>query len=156
MACLHKKLSLEQIADQVGISHETIYLHERADKAPGGSLCEQLRCQKKRKKRYASWSRDRSGQIALESPLVSDLSTLKPDPKIGHWEGDALIGAAYKQAIVTLMERKSGYALIAKVSNKTSDLVSQTIITKLNPVALLIKALTFDNGKELAEHVRIE
>ena len=35
-----------------------------------------------------------------------------------------MIGAAQKQAIVTLVERKGGYALITKVSNKTSELVS--------------------------------
>jgi IS30 family transposase len=38
----------------VGISHETIYRHIYADKAAGGSLYQQLFCQKKRKKRYAS------------------------------------------------------------------------------------------------------
>ena len=56
-----------------------------------------------------------------------------------------MIGAAHKQAVVTLVERKSGYALIAKVSNKTSDLVSQAIITQLNAATPLVKTLTFDN-----------
>ena len=60
------------------------------------------------------------------------------------------------QAVVTLVERKSGYALIAKVSNKTSDLVSAAIINKLSPMAPLVKTLTFDNGKEFAEHQRID
>ena len=55
-----------------------------------------------------------------------------------------------------MVERKNGYALIAKVSNKTSDLVSQAIITQLNPVIPLVKALTFDNGKEFTEHRRID
>jgi IS30 family transposase len=53
-----------------------------------------------------------------------------------------VIGAAYKQAIVTLVECKSCYALIAKVSNKISDLVSQAIITKLNAVTAL-KSTTY-------------
>jgi IS30 family transposase len=47
-------------------------------------------------------------------------------------EGDTVIGAAHQQAIVTLAERKSGYALIANIRNKISDLVSQAIISKLN------------------------
>ena len=67
-----------------------------------------------------------------------------------------MIGAVHKQVVVTLVERKSGYALIAKVSNKTSDLVSQAIITKLNVVTPLVKTLTFDNGKKFAEHARID
>jgi IS30 family transposase len=155
VTCLHKKWSPEQIADQVGISHETIYRHVYADKAAGGSLWEQLRCQKKRKKRYAS-GRDRRGQIVGRRPISERPEHIEARSQIGHWEGDTVIGAHHKQAIVTLVERKSGYALIAKVSNKTSDLVSQAIITQLNPVTPLVKTLTFDNGKEFAEHRRID
>ena len=155
VTCLHKKWSPEQIADQVGISHETIYRHVYADKAAGGSLWEQLRCQKKRKKRYAS-GRDRRGQIVGRRPISERPEHIEARSQIGHWEGDTVIGVAHKQAIVTLVERKSGYALIAKVSNKTSDLVSQAIITQLNPVTPLVKTLTFDNGKEFAEHRRID
>jgi len=57
---------------------------------------------------------------------------------------------------VTLDERKSGYAVLAKVKNKTSDLVSSAIFTKLNAVTPLVKTLTFDKGKEFAEHARID
>ncbi len=96
VTCLHKKWGPEQIADQVGISHETIYRHAYADKAAGGSLYQQQRCQKKRKKRYAS-GRERRGQIVSRRPMSA--STLKPDPQ-GHWEGDTVIGAAHKKAIV--------------------------------------------------------
>jgi IS30 family transposase len=152
VTCLHKKWSPEQIVDQVGIP---IFLHVYADKAAGGSVWEQLRCQKKRKKRYAS-GRDRRGQIVGRRPIGERPEHIEARSQIGHWEGDTVIGAAHKQAIVTLVERKSGYALIAKVSNKTSDLVSQAIITQLNPVTPLVKTLTFDNGKEFAEHARID
>ena len=153
--CLLAQWSPVQIANQVGISHETIYRHVYADKAAGGNLYQQLRCQKKRKKRYAS-GRDRRGQIVGRRPISERPEHIEARSQIGHWEGDTVIGAAHKQAIVTLVERKSGYALIAKVSNKTSDLVSQAIITQLNPVTPLVKTLTFDNGKEFAEHARID
>ena len=52
------KWSPEQVASQVCISHETIYLKIYADKHSGGSLWQHLRCQKKRRKRYGS-GRDR-------------------------------------------------------------------------------------------------
>ena len=57
---------------------------------------------------------------------------------------------------MTLVERKSCYAVIAKVINKTADLVSSAIISKLSPMAPLVKTITFDNGKEFAEHSRID
>ena len=155
MDCLLEQWSPVQIANQVGISHETIYRHVYADKAAGGSLYQQLRCQKKRRKRYAS-GRDRRGQIIGRRPISERPAHIEARTQIGHWEGDTVIGAAHKQAVVTLVERKSGYALIAKVSNKTSDLVSQAIITQLNAATPLVKTLTFDNGKEFAEHARID
>ena len=51
--------------------------------------------------------------------------------QIGHWEGDTLIGKSHKQAIVSLVERKSGYAVLAKVQNKTAYQVSNAIIIRL-------------------------
>nr|WP_232726008.1 hypothetical protein [Polynucleobacter brandtiae] len=68
-----------------------------------------MRCQKKRKKRYAS-GRDRRGQIVGRRPISERPQHIEARSQIGHWEGDTVIGAAHKQAIVTLVERKSGYA----------------------------------------------
>ncbi|WP_114651983.1 IS30 family transposase [Polynucleobacter necessarius] len=45
-----------------------------------------------------------------------------------------------------------GYALITKVINKTADLVSTAIISKLSPLAPLVKTITFDKRKEFAGH----
>ena len=148
MTCLHKKWSSEQIADQVGISHETIYRQVYADKAAGGTLWEQLRCQKKREKRYAS-GRDRRGKIVGRRPISERPQHIEarfPNRSLGR---RYCVGVVHKQAIVTLVECKSGYALLTKVSNKTSDLVSQAIITKLNAVTPLVKALTFEMGENL-------
>ncbi|MSQ57595.1 MAG: IS30 family transposase, partial [Limnohabitans sp.] len=43
---LQLQWSPEQIASQLPLSHETIYQHVYADKAQGGSLWKNLRCQK--------------------------------------------------------------------------------------------------------------
>lgn len=57
---------------------------------------------------------------------------------------------------MTLVERKSGYALIAKVINKTADLVGSAIISKLSPLAPPVKTITFDNGKEFVGRSTID
>jgi len=152
---LHGKWSPEQIANQVGISHETIYRHVYADKATGGSLWKELRCQKKRRKRYAS-GQDRRGQIIGRRPISERPAYIEERSQVGHWEGDTVIGANHKQAIVTLVERKSGYAVLSKVTNKTSDLVGNAIINELQSFTPLVKTMTFDNGKEFAEHQRMD
>jgi IS30 family transposase len=148
--CLQIKWSPEQTAEEVGISHETIYRHIYADKAAGGILWKQLRCQKKRKKRYAS-GQERRGQIIARRPISERPAYIEERAQVGHGEGDAVIGANHKQAIITLVERKSGYALIRKVTNKTSELVGNAIITELKPLTSLVKTITFDNGERICE-----
>ena len=80
VTCLHKKWSPEQIADQVGISHETIYRHVYADKAAGGSLWEQLRCQKDVKSAMPVVMTG-GARSSAEDRSVKVPSALKLDPK---------------------------------------------------------------------------
>ena len=147
--------SPEQIASQLPISHETVYQHVYADKAQGGTLWKHLRCQKQKRKRYAS-GRDRRGQIPNRRPLSERPLHIEARRQVGHWECDTVIGASHKGAVVTLVERKSGYAVMAKVEKKTSELVSSAIVDKLQPMAARVKTLTFDNGKEFAGHAHID
>ena len=147
--------SPEQIASQLPISHETVYQHVYADKAQGGTLWKHLRCQKQKRKRYAS-GRDRRGQIPNRRPLSERPLHIEARRQVGHWECDTVIGASHKGAVVTMVERKSGYAVMAKVEKKTSELVSSAIVDKLQPLAARVKTLTFDNGKEFAGHAYID
>jgi len=147
--------SPEQIASQLPISHETVYQHVYADKAQGGTLWKHLRCQKQKRKRYAS-GRDRRGQIPNRRPLSERPLHIEARRQVGHWECDTVIGASHKGAVVTMVERKSGYAVMAKVEKKTSELVSSAIVDKLQPMAARVKTLTFDNGKEFAGHAHID
>ena len=41
---------------------------------------------------------------------------------------------------------------MSKVNRKSSDEVSAAIIQRLKPLASLVKTITYDNGKEFAEH----
>jgi len=152
---LEDQWSPEQISAEVPISPETIYRHVYADKALGGDLYQHLRCQKRRRKRYAG-GRDRRGQIIGRRAISERPAYIEERRQIGHWEGDTLIGKAHKQAIVSLVERKSGYAVLVKVKNKTADLVSNAIISRLKPLSKKVRTLTYDNGKEFAEHASID
>ena len=154
-ALLRVQWSPEQIASQLPISHETVYQHVYADKSQGGTLWKNLRCQKQKRKRYAG-GRDRRGQIPNRRPLSDRPLHIEARKQVGHWECDTVIGANHKGAVVTMVERKSGYAVMAKVTNKTSALVSSAIVDKLQPLAARVKTLTFDNGKEFAGHAYID
>ena len=139
--------------DQPGVSHETIYQRIYADKHAGGTLHHALRCQKARKKRYGG--RERRGTIPNQVSIEQRPAIVDSRKRFGDWEGDLVIGAGQQQALVTLNERKSRYALIAHVPFKTAQAVSYTMISLLTPFAAYVHTLTTDNGKEFAQHERI-
>lgn len=137
----------------IQVSHEWIYQYILADKCAGGDLYKHLRCQKKRRKRYGSY--DRRGKIPNrvsieERPEIVDLRQ-----RIGDWETDTLIGKGHRQAIVTLIERKSRFALLAKVEQRKAEQVGDTVVDLLSPFSHKVYTVTGDNGKEFADHERI-
>ena len=146
---LRMQHSPEQIAGCLPISHETVYQRVYAD--PTGYLKQNLRCQKRRKKRYASGA-SRRGQIPNRRGIEERSAAVETRRRVGHWEADTVIGAAHKGALVTLVERKSGMLLIKKVDFKRADLVSQAMIELLTPVKQMVATMTYDNGKEFAMH----
>ena len=73
----------------------------------------------------------------------------------GHWEGDLIMGAANESQIGILTERSTRYTMLFTLDNKTAPTVRDAlakIITKLPDH--LRRSLTWDQGKELAQHVR--
>lgn len=115
------------------ISHETIYLHIYADKRRGGDLWQHLRCQKPRRKRYASGQEHRGtikNRIGIdERPEIVDQKS-----RIGDWEGDTVIGKNHRGALVTLAERKSRYILAAPVPGKHAPGVTAAVTRLLRPI----------------------
>ncbi len=152
---LEFQFSPEQIAGKLPISHETLYLRIYADQAHKGQLYKHLRCQKKRRKRYGK-GYERRGQIVGRRSIEERPAHIENRSQIGHWEADTVIGVNHKHAIVTLVERKSGYGLIAKVQNKTAKLVSKAIVKLLEPFKAKVKTLTYDNGTEFAKHAWVD
>ena len=137
----------------IQVSHEWIYQYILSDKQAGGDLYKHLRCQKKRRKRYGS--RDRRGKLPNRVSIDERPEIVDQRKRIGDWEVDTIIGKGHRQAIVTLTERKSRFALLRKVEQRKADLVSDAVIDLLQPVADRSHTITGDNGKEFAEHERI-
>jgi len=137
----------------IRVSHEWIYQHVLADKWTGGTLYRHLRCQKKRRKRYGGY--ERRGQLPNRVSIEKRPSIVEQRQRLGDWEVDTIVGKRHHQAIVTLVERKSRFALLRKVEQRNADQVCKTIIDLLQPVADRLHTLTADNGKEFAEHEKI-
>jgi IS30 family transposase len=76
--------------------------------------------------------------------------------RYGDWEGDTIVGHGRHSALVTLVERKSGYTRLARIDSMKSDVTmraAQRRLQKLPP--RLRRSITFDNGKEFAEHATL-
>jgi len=155
-ALIRNEWSPEQIVGRVAmeqgvsISHEWIYQYVYADKHSGGDLYRCLRCQKVRRKRYGVYSRRGTipNQVSIdERPTIVDSKR-----RFGDWEGDTVIGKGHRGALVTLIERKSLYTVIRSVIHKTAAAVRAAVVDGLSPYIDRVHTITYDNGREFADH----
>lgn len=76
---------------------------------------------------------------------------------IGHWEGDTIVGAGHKGAILTNTEKKSGFLLARQIERNTSEAVLESTKELFTEIPNEFKlSITYDNGREFAEHKLIE
>lgn len=150
---LLEQWSPAQISGHADISPETVYQRVYADKRAGGLLWKNLRCQKQRRKRYGKM--DRRGTIPNRLCIEDRPTIVETRSRIGDWEADTVIGKSHRQAIVSIVERKSGFTLIRKVERKTALAVSQAMIGLLKPHRKKVHTITSDNGREFAGHEEI-
>jgi len=140
----------EQISYHADISHETVYQRVYADKRAGGLLWKQLRCQKQRRKRHDK--NDRRCIIPNRQSIEQRPDIVETRSRIGDWEANTIIGKNHRQAIVSLVERKSGFTLIHKVERKTAEAVGNGMTTLLKPHRRKVQTITSNNGREFAGH----
>ncbi len=75
----------------------------------------------------------------------------------GHWEGDLMTGAENKSAIGTLVERTTRFVMLLHLPDDHGALaVQEAIVAKMAQLpAILRKTLTWDQGCEMANHIKI-
>ncbi len=140
------------------VSHETIYrsLYIQARGVLKKELLEHLRARRTvRRSRHASLKRNGLGQVK-DAVSIRDRPPSVEDRAVpGHWEGD-LIGGSKNSYIATLVERQSRYVMLVKVANKDTESVISGLIKQSKRLPKeLYKSLTWDRGKELADHPRL-
>jgi len=160
-ACLQEQWSPEQIAGRfrrdglLSISHETIYRYVWEDRRRGGTLYQHLRqSPKQRRKRYGSY--DSRGRLAGKRPISARPPGAQNRSRVGHLEGDTVMGGADKHCVLTLVDRKTGYSMIGKLESRTVKAVNQRAIGLLRGSRRRVRTVTVDNGTEFHGHKKIE
>jgi IS30 family transposase len=76
--------------------------------------------------------------------------------RYGDWEGDTIVGSGRRGGLLSLVERKSGFTLLARVPDRRATTVRCAAQERLAALPdTLLRTATFDNGKEFAEHERL-
>jgi len=136
------------------VSDQRIYEFIKTDKKKNGTLYKHLRHTKKKRKRYGAI--DQRGQIRDKRSIDERPEIVDRKIRFGDWEADTIIGLDHKGCALTLVERKTKIALIVNTKNKKAESITTAIIEALNPFKDLCHTITFDNGKEFANHKEIE
>ena len=160
-ALIRKRWSAEQISGtlresgEMRISTETIYRRIRWDKKAGGSLWRHTRIMSKfGRKRYGR--HDSRGVLAGKRHISERPPEVEARQQAGHWEGGTVMGSDMRHCVLTLVERKTGFAIIKKLKSRTKDEVTKAATRALRKHARSFKTITFDNGTEFHDYAKLE
>jgi len=139
------------------VSHETIYktLFIQARGALKKELVAHLRRRRTmRRSRHHTQKTPDHGQITDAVSIRERPAEVEDRAVPGHWEGDLLCGSNNSQ-IATLVERHSRYCMLVRTDSKDTETVVNALIKQAHKLPReLYKSLTWDRGKELADHKR--
>ena len=144
---------------ELRVSHETIYLSLFVQ--PRGALRKQLtrylRTRQTLRRPHAARHVTGKGQGQLRNAVhISERPAEAEDRAVpGHWEGDLLLGKGHS-AIATLVERSSRFTVLIRLpKGKGSESVLDALATRVTTLPdQLVRSLTWDQGKEMAQHAQ--
>jgi len=139
------------------VSHETIYLtlFIQARGALKKELLKHLRRTRgMRRSRHHTQKTANHGRITDTVSIRERPAEVEDRAVPGHWEGDLLCGSNNSQ-IATLVERHTRYVMLVRVPSKDTKTVIDALIKQAHKLPReLYKSLTWDRGKEMADHKR--
>jgi len=138
----------------IDISYVRIYQFIEQNRQSGGDLYTHLRFHHTGHRRAKYGSRSK-GKIKDRISISQRDKIVDDKTRIGDWEIDTIVGANFKGAITTVVERATSLVRISiPTSKKAIDIESETIRI-LEPLKDKIYTITSDNGLEFANHKNI-
>src|SRR5512135_897701 len=138
------------------VSHETIYrsLFIQTRGVLKKELMAHLRTARHMRQAKGGTTKSGRGQIADAVSIRERPAEAEDRAVPGHWEGDLLSGANNSH-IATLVERHTRFAMLIKVDSKDTASVVEALARQVRKLPReLRRSLTWDRGKEMADHKR--
>lgn len=137
------------------VSHETIYGYLYVQ-SRGQFKKELVRClrQHRPSRRSKNGKGDDRGKI-LDMVSIHERPAEVADRSVpGHWEGDLIMGASNRSALGTLVERKTRFVILVRLTAHDAETVRKSFARDIRHLPeYLRKSMTYDQGKEMAGHV---
>lgn len=153
--------SPEQIAGRLRkdfgliICHETIYQFIYEEKKEWKKYLRQKKG--KYRRRHGTKKREKEREEAKKQRIDMRPTIVAERSRIGDWEGDTIVGGEKTTAILTHVERKSGFLLADLLKRKTASSVKEKAVERFKDIPEDKKhTITYDNGTEFSEHEFIE
>jgi IS30 family transposase len=140
------------------VSHELIYrdVYAPSRKVFDASMFHQLRSD--RPSRRPRRKQSSHGRGRIRSMVSIHARPVEADHRevAGHWEGDLVFGAR-PSAVATLVDRATRYVMVVALPDGyKADAVARALIEQMGrPPADQRRSLTWDRGREMAEHAVI-
>lgn len=151
---------LKLIPDQdnaMNISHATIYSTIRA--LPKGELKKDLlSCLRRENKKRRAEKKPEIDSILQDIRTIHTRPPEVEERKIpGHWEADLIKGKDNKSAVATLIGRSTRLCILAALPDARAESVRLALTEAMAYLpAELRKTLTYDRGREMAQHKQLE
>jgi IS30 family transposase len=144
-------------ADQgMQVSHETIYrsLFIQTRGVLKKELMAHLRTARQMRQAKGGTTKSGLGQIVDAVSIRERPAEVEDRAVPGHWEGDLLSGANNTH-IATLVERRTRFVMLLKIPRRDTATVVATLAKHVRKLpSELRRSLTWDRGKEMADHKR--
>ncbi|RPI61821.1 MAG: IS30 family transposase [Planctomycetaceae bacterium] len=138
------------------VSHQTIYQWIKQAKEDGRKWHIYLRQSNRKYKRRSRGKADNRGKIPDRTFIDQRPAAVETRRQFGHWEGDTLVGKNHKGGVVTHVERKSRYLVMAPLPVRDHrQLVKasrRAFARHDHDILLPRKSETLDNGQEFWSH----
>ena len=137
----------------ISISHERIYQYIREDRDIGGVLWKHLRHSNRRRKPRNK--AEKRGHIPDRMFIDDRPDIVDQRLRIGDWEADTMWKPREKGALLSIVERKTGYMLLSWLPDRKAERVAEKIVSLLSDFKEQVHTITVDNGSEFKFHKHI-